>query len=195
MQCECSRFNGVLTFWVKNFSSAAGFHQRCRRQNEYRSATSAFNPQSSWGFESCVWSAGRNDAPLADTLPDPAGGHPLSPAVLFRLGHRVRGPPSVVFWHQLAVVRYKVAPQLVIVLNRQRQEELDSTEDIQQRLRSADKNSHTSASAGRGRRHRPLTWSFFGSALFPSFIFPLLWTFSLFFTCIQTQHTRHYHIT
>lgn len=135
-------------------------------------------------------SAGRNDAPLADTLPDPAGGHPLSPAVLFRLGHCVRGPRSVVFWHQLAVVRYEVALQLVKVLNRQRQEELDSAEDIQQRLRSADKNSHTSASAGGGgQKNGPLTWSFFGSTLFPSFVFPLLWTFSLFFTCVQTQHT------
>lgn len=90
-------------------------------------------------FDSCVRSAGRNDAPLPDTFPDPAGRHPLSPAVLPRLSHRVRCRGSVVFWHQVAVVRYKVALQLVKVLNRQRQEELDSAEDVQQRLRSADR--------------------------------------------------------
>lgn len=99
-------------------------------------------------FESRVRSAGRNDAPLPDTFPDPSGRHPLSPAALFRLGHRVRGRRSVIFWHQLAVVRHKVALQLVKVLNRQRQEELHPAEDVQQRLRSADKNSHTSAPVG-----------------------------------------------
>lgn len=140
-------------------------------------------------FESCVRSAGRNDAPLADTLPDPAGGHPLSPAVLFRLGHCVRGPRSVVFWHQLAVVRYEVALQLVKVLNRQRQEELDSAEDIQQRLRSADKNSHTSASAGGGAEKPATHLVFLWLHPLPLIRFPItVDIFTLLHLCSNTTH-------
>lgn len=138
----------------------------------------------------CVCSAGSNQAPLADAFPDPAGRHPVSAAVLPRPGHGVRGRRSVVLRHQLAVVRHEVTLQLVNVLDGQRQEELHSAEDVQQRLRSADRNSHTSA-AGEGReKHQPLTCSFLGSAPFASFVFPLLWTFSLFFACVQTTHTR-----
>lgn len=137
----------------------------------------------------CVCSAGRNQAPLADAFPDPAGRHPASPAVPPGLSHGVRRPRGVVLWHELAVVRHEVALQLFHVLKGQRQEELHAAEDVQQRLRSADRNSHTSAVL-RGRGHQPLTCSFFGSALSASFVFPLLWTFSLFFTCVQTTHTH-----
>lgn len=105
-------------------------------------------------FEFCVRSAGRNDAPFPDTFPDPAGRHSLSPAVLFRLSHCVRGRSSVIFGQQIAVVRHEVALQLVKVLNRKRQEELHSAEDIQQRLRSADTNSHARVSAGDGKEEK-----------------------------------------
>lgn len=104
----------------------------------------------------CVCSARRNQAPLADAFPDPAGRHPPSPAVPPGLGHGVRGPRGVVLRHQLAVVRHEVALQLVHVPDGQRQEELDATEDVQQRLRSADRNSHTSAVLrGGGTSHSP----------------------------------------
>lgn len=143
----------------------------------------------------CVCSAGRNQAPLADAFPDPAGRHLPSPAVPPGLGHGVRGPRGVVLRHQLAVVRHEVAPQLVHVLDGQRQEELHAAEDVQQRLRSAGRNGHMSAVL-RGGGHQPLTCSFFGSAFSASLVFPLLWTFSLFFTCVQTTHTsRPGHMT
>lgn len=60
----------------------------------------------------------------------------------------MRGGGRVVVWHQVAVVRHKVASEFVKVLNRHRQEELDSTEDVQQRLRAADRKREGSASAG-----------------------------------------------
>lgn len=78
---------------------------------------------------------GWNDSPLADTLPDPVGRHPPGLAVLLGLGQRVRGRACVVIRNQVAVVRHKVAPQLVVVLHGGGQEELDPGEDVQQRLR------------------------------------------------------------
>lgn len=109
--------------------------------------------------ESSVWSAGWDDAPLPDAFPDPAGRHLLSPAVLIGLGHGVRGRGGVVVWHQVAVVRYEVALEFVKVLNRHWEEQLHSIEDVQQRLRSADKNKEGSASGGAagGGGGRPLT--------------------------------------
>lgn len=110
----------------------------------------------------------------------------------------MRGGGGVVVWHQVAVVRHKVALQFVKVLNRQRQEELDPAEDVQQHLRSADNNIRGQllfegggSPEGEGLTWGGLTWSFLGSTLtlFTSLVFPLLWTFSLFFTCTQTQHT------
>lgn len=98
--------------------------------------------------ESSVWSAGWDDAPLADAFPDPAGRHLLSAAVLIRLGHGVCGGGGVVVWHQVAVVRYEVALEFVKVLNRHWEEKLHTVEDVQQRLRSADKNKEGSASGG-----------------------------------------------
>lgn len=110
--------------------------------------------------ESSVWSAGWDHAPLPDAFPDPAGSHLLSPAVLIRLGHGVCGRRGVVVWHQVAVVRYKVALEFVKVLNRHWEEKLHSTEDVQQRLRLADKNKEGSGSGGAGGGKggwRPLT--------------------------------------
>lgn len=79
-------------------------------------------------------SAGRDDSPLADTFPDPAGRHSPGLAVRFGLRQRVRGRGGVVVRHQVSVVRHEVAPQLVKVLHGGRQEELHPAEDVQQRL-------------------------------------------------------------
>lgn len=77
---------------------------------------------------------GGHHSPLADTLPDPVGRHPPGLAALLGLGQRVCGRGGVVVLHQVAVVRHKVAPQLVEVLNGGGQEELHPAEDVQQHL-------------------------------------------------------------
>lgn len=77
---------------------------------------------------------GRDDAPLPDTLPDPAGRHSLGPAGFFWFGQRVRGRGGLVVRHQVSVVRHKVPPQFVKVLRGDGQEELHPAEDVQQSL-------------------------------------------------------------
>lgn len=77
---------------------------------------------------------GRNDAPLADTFPDPAGRDSPGLAVLLGLGQRVRGAGGLVVLDQVAVVRHEVAPQFVRVLHGHGQEELHAAEDVHQRL-------------------------------------------------------------
>lgn len=94
---------------------------------------------------------GRHHPPLADTFPDPAGRHSPGPAVLFGLRQRVRGRGGVVVRHQVSVVRHKVAPQLVKVLHRGRQEELHSAEDVQQRLQKE----QTVSRGSRAQRNDP----------------------------------------
>lgn len=73
--------------------------------------------------------------PLADTFPDPAGGHFLSLALFFGFGQSVRGGGCVVIWHEVPVVCHEVSPQLVKVLHRVGQEKLHAAEDVQQCLR------------------------------------------------------------
>lgn len=85
-------------------------------------------------LSSLVSLTGGHHSPLADTLPDPVGRHPPGLAALLGLGQRVCGRGGVVVLHQVAVVRHKVAPQLVEVLNGGGQEELHPAEDVQQRL-------------------------------------------------------------
>lgn len=84
---------------------------------------------------------GRDDAPPADTLPDPAGRHSLGPAVPLGLCQHVRGWGGVVVRHEVAVVRHEVAPQLFKVLHGDGQEELHAAEDVQQRLQRKHKRS------------------------------------------------------
>lgn len=79
-------------------------------------------------------SAWGQHAPLPDAFPDPAGRHPLSPAVLSGWGQRVRGGGGVVIRHQVSVVRHEVPPESVGVLDGGGQEELHPTKDVQQRL-------------------------------------------------------------
>lgn len=85
---------------------------------------------------------GRNDAPLADTFPDPAGRDSPGLAVLLGLGQRVRGAGGLVVLDQVAVVRHEVAPQFVRVLHGHGQEELHAAEDVHQRL-PGDTRTHT----------------------------------------------------
>lgn len=84
-------------------------------------------------------SAGRHHAPLPDAFPDPAGRHPLSPAVLFGRGQRVRGGGGLVIRHQVSIVRHEVPPESVGVLDGGGQEELHPAEDVQQRLQDGQK--------------------------------------------------------
>lgn len=77
---------------------------------------------------------GWNHSSLADALPDPIRWHAMGLAVLLGLGQRVRGRAGVVVLNQVAVVRHKIALQLVVVLHGGGQEELHTSEDVQQRL-------------------------------------------------------------
>ena len=77
----------------------------------------------------CVLSARRDHSSLADTLPDPVRSDPLGLAVLW-ICQGVCGRGGVVLRHQISVVRYKVALQLLVVRTRVRQEELYPAEDV-----------------------------------------------------------------